>query len=109
MIFTKTFSQLTKKSVSQAGGKGASLGEMTNAKIQVPPGFVVLVDTFERFIKEAGIVDDIQAELNKVNYKDTNSIDRASNVIRDIISKSEMPKDIADSIQKSFKDGIIAT
>jgi len=75
MIYIKPFSKLTKKFVKHAGGKGASLGEMTNAKFHVPPGFVVLADTFERFVEEAGIVDDIQAELNKVNYKDTNSID----------------------------------
>jgi pyruvate, water dikinase len=103
MTYTKTFSQLTKKSVAQAGGKGASLGEMTQAGIQVPPGFVVLADTFERFVEEAGIVDDIQAELNRVNYKDTNSIDRASNVIRDIVRKSEVPQDINEAITKSFQ------
>lgn len=103
MTLIKLFSQLSKKSVSQAGGKGASLGEMTNAKFHVPHGFVVLADTFERFVSEAGIVDDIQAELNKVNYKDTNSIDRASNVIRDIIRKVPVPKDISDAVQEQFK------
>lgn len=104
MTFTKTFSQLTKKSTSEAGGKGASLGEMTHAKIPVPPGFVVLADTFERFVAEANIVDDIQAELAKVNYQDTNSIDRASNVIRAIIKKTKTPKDIEEDIIKSFNE-----
>jgi len=32
------------------GRKGASLGEMTNAGIPVPGGFVILADTFEQFI-----------------------------------------------------------
>ena len=104
MQYTKKFSQISKKSVKEAGGKGASLGEMTQAGFQVPPGFVVLADTFEKFVKEAGIIEDIQAELNRVNYKDTNSIDRASNVIRDIVDKSIVPKDVEDSIKKSFAD-----
>ncbi|MDP3995608.1 MAG: PEP/pyruvate-binding domain-containing protein [bacterium] len=104
MECTKKFSKLTKKSIPEAGGKGASLGEMTNAKIPVPPGFVVLADTFERFLEEADIVDDIQAELDKVNYEDTNSIDRASNVIRAIIKKTKTPQDIQSVILNSFQN-----
>ncbi|MEK7652115.1 MAG: PEP/pyruvate-binding domain-containing protein [Patescibacteria group bacterium] len=44
-----------KKSVSEAGGKGASLGEMTNAKMPVPPGFVVLSSVFNRFLEETDL------------------------------------------------------
>jgi len=104
MIYTKKFSQISKKSVREAGGKGASLGEMTQAKISVPPGFVVLAGTFDAFIKEADIIEDIQAELEKVNYKDTNSIDRASNAIRGIIKDTPVPDDINDAILKSYQD-----
>ena len=35
------------------GGKGASLGELTQAGIRVPPGYVVSTRAFERFL--AGI------------------------------------------------------
>lgn len=98
------FKKINKSSVSQAGGKGASLGEMTQAGLQVPPGFVVLADTFDRFVEEADIIDDIQAELDKVNYQDTNSIDRASNVIRAIIRKTKTPKDIQSVILNSFQN-----
>ncbi len=97
------FKKINKSSVNIAGGKGASLGEMTQTGLAVPPGFVVLADTFDRFVEEADIVGDIQAELDKVNYKDTNSIDRASNVIRAIIRKTKMPADIQSVILKSFK------
>ncbi len=97
------FKKLTKSSVAIAGGKGASLGEMTKAGISVPPGFVVLASTFDRFVEQADITDDIQAELSKVNYKDTNSIDRASNVIRAIIKKTPVPTDIAAAILNSFR------
>jgi len=104
MTYTKKFSQLSKKSVGEAGGKGASLGEMTHAGIPVPPGFVVLSGTFDSFVDESNIVHDVESELAKVNYKDTNSIDRASNVIRDIISDTVMPDDIQKEIIASFKN-----
>jgi pyruvate,water dikinase len=34
------FNEVTKKDIPVVGGKGANLGEMTNAKIPVPPGFI---------------------------------------------------------------------
>ncbi len=48
-MFTKNFKQLIKKDVSIAGG---SLGEMLNAKISVPPGFVAPASAFDRFLRE---------------------------------------------------------
>ncbi len=43
------FSMLSRHDVSIAGGKGASLGEMTQAGIPVPPGFVILSNIFDQF------------------------------------------------------------
>src|SRR3989338_2938376 len=102
MQHTLPFFRISKKSVSIAGGKGASLGEMSRAGIAVPSGYVVLADTFDQFLKEADILDDIKAELNKVNYQDTNSVDRASNVIRDIIHDTAVPKVVAAEILEPF-------
>ena len=50
--FVLPFSKINKKSVSIAGGKGASLGEMTKAKLPVPPGYVVLASAFEAFLQQ---------------------------------------------------------
>src|SRR3989338_8858866 len=49
MQFIKNFKEISKLDVSIAGGKGASLGEMTQAEIPVPYGFVVLSNAFEIF------------------------------------------------------------
>jgi len=50
-MFIKHFQQLNKNDANIAGGKGASLGEMTQAGILVPPGFVVLATAFDQFLK----------------------------------------------------------
>jgi len=101
--YIKTFKQITKKDVLIAGGKGASLGEMTNAKMPIPPGFIILSSAFDRFLEESDVGIEIDAQLAKVNYNDTNSIDRYSNVIRDIIADTKMPKDLAQVILAEFK------
>lgn len=103
MSHIKFFKQIGKNDVGIAGGKGASLGEMTQAKISVPPGFVVLSGAFDRFLQETGLHQDIVAQLKKVNPNDTNSVDKASAVIRDMIHDCAMPKDLEKEILLAFK------
>ena len=107
--FIKNFSKISKKDVGIAGGKGASLGEMTKAGIPVPPGFVILAPAFDYFItnapkspiSETGL--DITAQLFKVNYDDTNSIDKTSNIIRDIMQDTMVPGELAKEVMAEFK------
>ena len=98
MSHIKFFKQLSKSDVAIAGGKGASLGEMTKAKISVPPGFVLLSGAFDRFLEETKLKEDIIAQLKKVNPNDTNSVERASLTIRDTIHDCAMPKDLEKEI-----------
>ncbi|PIR13252.1 hypothetical protein COV49_02825 [Candidatus Falkowbacteria bacterium CG11_big_fil_rev_8_21_14_0_20_39_10] len=101
--FTKTFKQLTKKDVNIAGGKGASLGEMTKFGFHVPPGFVILAPAFDYFLEKGDILADIEAQLKKIDYDDINSVDRYSNVIRDVIADTHISKDLEKTIVDSFK------
>jgi len=64
MSFIRLFSELSKNDVHLAGGKGASLGEMTQAGIPVPPGFVILAPAFDRFLHETGLKTEIEANLH---------------------------------------------
>jgi pyruvate,water dikinase len=102
MEFTKNFSSLDKNSVALAGGKGASLGEMINSGISVPPGFVVLSTTFENFLHKSDLIQKIDAILESVNHKDVHSIDEASEKIQELIRRAEMPHDIASEIKNEF-------
>ena len=103
-MFTKPFTKLTNKDVMEAGGKGASLGEMTKVKIPVPPGFVVLAQVFDRFLEETDLNVEIKAVLEEeVNIKDTNSVEDASEKIRDMIHDRKFPKDIGDEAKKELK------
>ncbi len=102
MDFIKNFNRILKSDVGIAGGKGASLGEMTNAGISVPPGFVVLAGAFDRFLEETDLGVEIDSIMRKVNHKDINSVDRASNEIRDLIGDADFPDDIKKEIIKEF-------
>ena len=96
-------SSITKKDVGRAGGKGASLGEMTQTGIPVPPGFVILSTAFKRFIDEAELNVEINAALDIVNKDDIHTIDAASEKIQAAILTATMPKDIERAAMDAFK------
>jgi pyruvate, water dikinase len=102
-MFTKIFKELGKGDVGIAGGKGASLGEMTRAGIRVPPGFVIIIDAFDRFLEETDLGVEVMSLLKKINYKDLNSVDAASHKIRDLIHDVPMPKDLAKIFLSELK------
>ncbi len=101
-MFVKPFTQLSKNSVHEAGGKGASLGEMTQAGIPVPPGFVILASAFDRFLDETNLKAEVEAELNKVNYDDVASVERASRILHDLLHDARFPADIETQILSEF-------
>ncbi len=49
------FEEIGKEDIAMVGGKGANLGEMFNAGIPVPYGFVVTSYAYFDFLKESGI------------------------------------------------------
>ena len=104
MPYTLPFTSLTKSDAPTAGGKGASLGEMTNAGIPVPPGFVVLTSAFERFLDETDLRQEVSAELAKVDDGVVHTAERASEQIQTLIMSADMPSDIKNEIESTFKE-----
>jgi len=99
----KDLKDLFKSDVEIAGGKGASLGEMLNIGIPVPPGFVILSNAFEEFLKTADLNDEIDTILHSVNKNNIHTVEVASERIRELLLQAEIPEDTADDIQKQFK------
>jgi len=102
MKFVRGFSVLRATDTLIAGGKGASLGEMTNAGLPIPPGFVVAADAFDRFLNETGLQVEIEAILDTVNIKEMHTVEHASERIHGLIISKEMPDDIKKEIEKGF-------
>lgn len=97
------FASLGRSDASLAGGKGASLGEMTQAGIPVPPGFVILTDAFERFLAEADVIQEIESELNDVDQSQIHTVERASERIQARILDADLPEEISSVILESFR------
>ncbi|MBP7806145.1 hypothetical protein KA057_00505 [Candidatus Gracilibacteria bacterium] len=94
------FSKIGKNDAPKAGGKGASLGEMTQAGIPVPPGFVVLAETFEAFLDTNSLRSEIKQILGNIDHNSVTSIESASEKIQELILNGEIPSEIKKEIQK---------
>ena len=51
------FNDVRKEDIPVVGGKNASLGEMINAGLPVPPGFAVTAYSYEKYIQEKRIAE----------------------------------------------------
>ncbi len=103
MELLRNFNKISKNDAPIAGGKGASLGEMTQAGVPVPPGFVILSNAFDRFLEETDLNIEIDSILHKANHKEMQSVENASEKIKELILDAKMPKDIEGFIMTEFK------
>lgn len=103
-MFTKFFQNLSKNDVALAGGKGVSLGEMNQAGIPVPPGFVVTAKAFDEFLKITDLNVELDAILDNINYAAMHTVDDASEKINALILSANIPKEIAAEILKEYHD-----
>jgi pyruvate,water dikinase len=90
-------------SIDLVGGKCASLGELINAGIRVPPGFAVTTEGFRGFIDGAGIKEAIQQELIDLTEDDIERQEAASKKIRSMIEEAEFSIELEDQIAESYR------
>lgn len=62
MSSVRFFNTISQADVREVGGKGASLGEMTQAGMPVPPGFVIGAEIYRKYAA-SGIPADVEEEI----------------------------------------------
>ncbi len=99
------FETLRNTDVPIVGGKNASLGEMINAGLPVPPGFAVTAYSYEKFIEETRIAEKIYQVIKETvtDPNDPKQYDNASKKIRELINRTSMPKDVENAIRSAYK------
>jgi len=96
------FKEVTKKDIPLVGGKGANLGEMTNAKIPVPPGFIVTANAYYDFLQRSGISDNIRELLEPLDVNDSKQLRQVANKVKEIILNAPMPPKLAREIREAY-------
>lgn len=102
MKYVIKFEDLTKNDIGIAGGKGANLGELTQAGIPVPPGFVVTAETYDKFMQDTGIFNSVMDILEEVDINNTKQLQEAAEEIKKIIIETPIPEDISTMIIEAY-------
>lgn len=100
----KWFSDLGKHDIGIAGGKGANLGELTQAKAPVPPGFVVLSSAYYDFLEKNKLKPLIEKIINACDIPDSHDLNIAANKIQKLILSSPIPEDIRREILAAYDE-----
>ncbi|MGD8261342.1 MAG: PEP/pyruvate-binding domain-containing protein [Desulfobacterales bacterium] len=96
------FGKLDKSSLPLVGGKNASLGELINAGIRVPPGFAVTTDSYSVFMEQAGINDTIFSLLADLDPDNIEALNQTAENIQEMIKTAVIPEDVQKKIGKGY-------
>jgi pyruvate,water dikinase len=100
--FIVWFEDVGKGDLALVGGKGANLGEMVNAGIPVPPGFIVTVEGYFHFLEKADLRGEIERLLSPLDPNDSQLLQKVSAKIKEAILTAEMPQEIAQGIEDAY-------
>ena len=84
-IFSINNQKASKKFISLVGGKGASLGELIQNKIPVPPAFIISTKVFQNFLESNNIKNNIEKQIRSIDIKKEETISNASEKIKKLI------------------------
>ena len=86
------FQDVGKGDIALVGGKGANLGEMTQAQIPVPPGFIVTAQAYFDFVEASGLRPKLEQMLAGLNHQDSDALQKLSERIKQTIFDTPMPR-----------------
>jgi pyruvate,water dikinase len=80
------------------GGKGGSLGELTQAGIAVPPGFVVTTVAFEQFLAAIEAREPVRGMVEALVPNDMGAATKLSEELRRRVVEEPMPAEVEQAI-----------
>jgi pyruvate,water dikinase len=81
------------------GGKGGSLGELTQAGIAVPPGFVVTTSAFELFLEALEARAPVREKVAALDPDDFGAVTTLSEELRRRVLEEPMPDTVEQAIR----------
>ncbi len=93
--------EIDKTDLQTVGGKAASLGELTEAGLPVPPGFVVTAGTYRRFIETAEIDEELFDAVD-IDPEDSDALATAHERARELILDTPLPEPVQEEILEAY-------
>lgn len=97
------FAHIDKHDIAIVGGKGANLGEMTKARFPVPSGFAVTVESYDLFLQENNLLQEITNILKVTDRNDASQLGSASNKIQKKVLQGKIPTEVVKEVTRAYK------
>src|SRR5262245_7260920 len=98
------FKELSVRDVGLAGGKGANLGELTQAGFPVPPGFVVTSAAYLRALAEGGLATDLAQRAADVDPDDARGLAAAAADLRARVRAVPVPDEVRRAVLDAYHE-----
>jgi len=100
---TAFFKDINKNDLPMVGGKGANLGEMTQAGFPVPNGFAITVASYELFLERNSLSRRIKDVLEVTDVNQPDQLQEASRKISKLITSGDIPKEVTNEVFKAYR------
>lgn len=97
------FEDCRRDAVPLVGGKCASLGELINAGVRVPPGFALTTEGYRRFMADSGIARELRALLAGADAQDLAALESISERIRGLVEAQPFAVEIEDLVAECYR------
>lgn len=101
MSMVLDFNEIRKEDIGVAGGKGANLGELTAAGLNVPDGFVLTAEVYKLFLRENGLEQTLREQLAEAG-DDEDKLMRIAKALQTAIQHGRFPKEIEALIREKY-------
>ena len=88
--------------LNATGGKASNLTILANAGFNVPKGFVVTTEAYNKFIQFNQLGSLSKQYLKDIKYEDTENLGRATLKMRELIEKAVLPDDLVHEVKLAY-------
>ncbi len=104
MRYVEDIANLGMPDAEEAGGKGANMGEMVAAGLPVPPGFVVLRDSYLESMRAAGVSEELNAAHREaMRAPDQDKQTEMCTKMKALVIRAGMSAEVRDRILAAYR------
>src|SRR5262249_57473546 len=96
--YTLSFGEVDGTRLSDVGGKGANLGELTQAGFPIPPCFCVTTAAYRDFVQTSGELEALLDSLERVTHEDLDTIRSIGVRIREHLEALPIPAHLPSAV-----------
>jgi pyruvate,water dikinase len=101
--YIRLFEELNRSDLPIVGGKGANLGEMTQAGFPVPPGFCVTTEAYRLFTTQSESFKKSVQQLEQISFEQQDEIRKLGAQIRKQLQTLPLPEEIVEEVRQAWR------